>query len=413
MTTDDFIRAHAAEPVERLALLAAKQLPRDEAAYALRQIEGRQRLRPKVPSWAACDALRYPARLALEQCSGEAAARYKAGVAARLLSGGRGRLLADLTGGFGVDFFFVSRLFDRAVYVERNAELAAVATHNLPLLGAENVDFIVSDAVGYLREMPTVDLLFLDPARRDAAGRKTVLLSDCEPDAVALLPLLRRKCRFLMLKLSPMLDVERALGELGVVTEVHVFAHRGECKDLLLVADMERAAAGAPTPDEAAVFCVEDDAVFAYRRGDEAAVALGYPARFGSLVGQYLYEPGPSLLKAGAFRLAAERFGLQKLHPNSHLYVSSELVLGFPGRTFRVDRESGFGKRELRAFAAGAGRANLAVRNFPADVATLRKRLGVRDGGPEYWFATTLGTGGEHRLLACTKAVGPAGESGL
>lgn len=396
MTVSEFIARHRTDPVEPLAFTASRLLGAADAAFALRQIEGWQRLRHKVPSWAACECLLYPARLALEQCSGEPAARYKACIASRLFPDGG--TMADLTGGFGVDFFFMARHFGRATYVERNAELAHIVARNLQRMGLKNADFIANDGLCHLPAMEPVDLLFLDPARRDGGGRKTVRLEDCEPNVPELMPLLRGKCRTLMLKLSPMLDVEQAVASLGSVSEVHVFSHRGECKDLVLVVDPQGGGG-----DEPQVFCAEDDRCFCFRKSDEIAQNPPFFTDFPALPGLYLYEPGPALLKGGAFRLPAVRYGLQKLHPNSHLYVAARRVAGFPGRVFRVRRVSGFGKRELRAFVQGVAQANLAVRNFPAPVAELRKRLRVKEGGEEYWFATTLADG-SRRLLACTKA---------
>lgn len=385
--TESFILAHRLDRVETLAFALAKRRDVD-AAFALRQIDGWQRLRAKVPSWAAVADLRYPARLSLEQCSGEAAAAYKLRVARRLLP--PGGTLVDLTGGLGVDFSFLARHFGKAVYVERQAELCRLARHNFPLLGLPDAVVAEADGTDFLAEMAKADLVFLDPARRDGAGRKTVLIEDCEPDVLKLRPLLMEKAAFAMLKLSPMLDLHSAVKALGRVAEAHVFATHGECKDLLLVL-----ARGASVP---AVHCAEDGAEFTFTADEEREACPTYASR----VKDFLYEPGASLLKAGAFKAVAVRFGLEKLHPNTHLYTSDSLVPDFPGRSFRVERTGGFGKRELRVFCNGVERANLTVRNFPVSVAELRRRLRVKEGGGEYWFAATLADG-SRTLIACRK----------
>ena len=193
MKEERYIREHRTDDVTRLALQLSGRNDLD-TAYILQQIEGWQRLRTKVPSWAAVDGLRYPPRLALEQCSGEKAARYKADVVERLLP--EGATMVDLTGGLGVDFSFMAKLFREATYIERNAMLAEIAAHNFPLLGLEHAHCVAGDGTELLRTMSTVDLLFLDPARRDAAGHKTVLLKDCEPNVIELLPLFREKARY-------------------------------------------------------------------------------------------------------------------------------------------------------------------------------------------------------------------------
>lgn len=380
-------------PVSELALKLSGCKDID-VADTLQQVEGWQRMRDKVPSWAAVDDLRYPHRLALEQCSGEAAARYKATVVQRLMSGTEGPTrMADLTGGFGVDFSFVARNFTQATYVERQESLCALARHNFPLLGLPQAEVVCADGTDYLRTMQPVDLLFLDPARRDTAGRKTVLIADCEPDVCILQQLLLEKARFVVLKLSTMLDISGALHALSHVREVHVVAVGGEAKDLLLV--LERSFC-----DEPAVFVCENGQTFQFTYTEENNTQPVY-ATAGNL-GLYLYEPGPATMKAGAFKLTAERFALQKLHPNSHLYTSDQFVENFPGRAFRIEHVLGFGKRDVKALHKLTERANLTVRNFPTSVAALRKKLKLKEGGSHYLFATTLADG-SHALLVCTK----------
>lgn len=389
--TAAYVRLHRDDDVERLALSPGEAAGVD-LHLALQEIEGRQRLGRKVPSWAATEGLRHPPRLALEQCSGEAAALYKAGLARRLLP--RGGSMADLTGGLGVDFAAQARLFDRCTYVEHNEKLCALARHNLPLLGLGRARIVCAEAERYLAAMEPVDWLYLDPARRDTAGRKTVFIADCRPDVTELAPLLLEKGRYVLLKLSPMLDTADAVRRLPAVAEVHVVADGGECKELLLL--LCRGHEGEPV-----VTCVDGPRVFAFRPGEEQ-VASPAPA---AKLRRYLYEPGAALLKAGALKLTAVRFGLEKLHPNSHLYTSDRLTGDFPGRTFLVEDVYGFSKKELRRFAADCPQANLTLRNFPGTTAELRRRLRLKEGGDRYCFATTPADGGKV-LIVCRKVKG-------
>lgn len=398
MTNDEYIVANRNRRVEDVALELSRR-PDLDAPFVLRQIEGYQRMRTKVPRWTEVEGIHFPPRLALEQCSGQPAAEYKAQVVARLLtpldSSKRG---VDLTGGMGVDFSFIAPLFITRTYVEQRAELVEAARHNFPLLGLGDAEIVHGDGVEYLRALPFMsgdggglDLIYLDPARRDAHGGKTVLIEDCEPNVAELLPLLRAKGRITMVKLSPMLDVHRAIATLnivasGCVSEVHVFASGGECKDLLLVINGDEADVSV---DEPTVYCADKHGTFAFTQSEESAAS--YPHC--SHPTGYLYEPGPALMKAGAFRSVAARYNLAKLHANSHLYVSPEFVADFPGRTFEIVRTYSFAKADLKALAADlkaeGGKANLTVRNFPASVADLRKKLKLREGGNTYLFATT------------------------
>ena len=390
--TRRFIEAHRRDDIARLALQLTGRTDID-ARLALTQIEGWQRLQAKVPSWATQPDLRYPPRLSLEQCSGEAAARYKVRLVQRLVSHRDG--MADLTGGLGVDFAFLAPLFRRAVYVERQAVLCRLARHNLPLVGAPHAEVKEADAVAALDSLPPLDLLFIDPARRDAAGRKTVCLADCEPDLERLALRLLDRADTVLAKLSPMLDLSEALSTLPHVAEAHVVAEGGECKELLVV--MQRTAGGEPL-----IVCADG------RLGFHPSEEAGALPHYATQPHRYLYEPEASVLKAGAFRLTAARYGLEKLHPNSHLYTADRLVTDFPGRTFEVTACSGMGRAQLRTLLGEKPKANLSVRNFPATVAELRKRLKLHDGGDTYLFATTLADGA-HVLLVCRKvsAAGP------
>ena len=371
-----FIEENARADVRSLAL-QAKKYPQVDMAMAVVQIAGRPIAEAKVPSWYRTEGLLYPKHLSMEQCSSEVTASYKAGLV-------EGEIFADLTGGFGIDCSFLSRKFKKADYVERQAELCELAEHNFPLLGLD-IDVHNEDGVEYLKQMQPVDCLFLDPARRDGHGGKTVAISDCEPDVSALEDLLVEKARTVMVKLSPMLDLSLALNTLKHVREAHVVSVNNECKELLLILQKASASSCVSIHCEHILnTCEHQHFVFTQEqeRTSECPLANDVEA--------YLYEPNASILKAGAYRSLAQSYPVKKLHPSSHLYVSSHLIEDFPGRRFHVEEVSGFGKKELKPFLQGMEKANLTIRNFPSSVADLRKRLKLKEGGDIYLFATTL-----------------------
>lgn len=379
-----FIDSHRGDDVRTLAL-QAKKYPAVDMAEAVVQIAGYQIAEKKVPLWAQTAGIRYPQHLSMEQCSSEVTARYKASLVS-------GDTLTDLTAGWGVDCSFLARNFRCADYVERQETLCRIAAHNFPLLGLPHVRIHCADAVEYLQSMEPVDCLFLDPARRDSHGGKTVAIAECEPDVCRLEPLLVEKGKTVMIKLSPMLDMASALRDLQYVRRIHVVSVNNECKELIILLrkapDEEEAAAG-----EVIISCeqVVNNSVhqhFQFTFSEEKSA--GCP--LAESVGNYLYEPGAALLKAGPYRLLATRYGVEKLHLNSHLYTSSGLV-DFPGRRFRVTAVSGFGKKDLKVLLEGVEKANLTVRNFPSSVAELRKKLKLKEGGDTYLFATTLASG--------------------
>ena len=386
--TLQYIKEHVHDDV-RLLALQAKKFPEVDMAFAVTQIAGRQIASVKLPTWAAESDLFYPRHLSMEQCSSEATALYKSGLV-------HGDTFADLTGGFGVDCSFLSRRFRTSHYVERQSELCDLARHNFPLLGL-NIEVHHQDGVSYLQQMQPVDCIYLDPARRDGHGGKTVAISDCEPDLCQLEELLVTKARTVLVKLSPMLDLSLALKELRYVREVHIVTVQSECKELLLLLRKDSA------ESEVAIHCVQllvggEQRRYVFTQEQERCA----DCPLAPAVGAYLYEPNASILKAGAYRSLTQAYPVKKLHASSHLYTSDSLVTDFPGRTFNVMAVVGFGKKELKNLLGGLEKANLTIRNFPSSVAELRKRLKLKEGGDDYLFATTLANG-EKVLVHCRK----------
>lgn len=399
MTTAEFIREYRERDIRQLAL-QANRFPDVDMLYALDQIQGWQIARRKLPKWAACDGVIFPQHLSMEQCSSEPTAQYKLNLATEWAERvGHASRMTDLTGGFGVDFSFTSCAFAAATYVERNEQLCHIVEHNLPLLGLDNATVVCADAVEYLSTVEPQTMLFLDPARRDEHGAKTVMLADCTPDVVQLLPQLLEKSRFTMLKLSPMLDWHKAVDDLqGTVREVHIVSVGGECKELLLVLSTV-------VESELKVYCADlstasdTSSLFVYTPGSSAPVVN---SKLKTQNSKFVHEPNASIMKAGCFDELAAAYGVSPVSCNSHLFLSDEPVEGFPGRSFVVERVTTMNKGELRKALVGIEKANIATRNFPLTVAELRKRLKIKDGGDVYIFATTSAEG-EHLLLISRK----------
>lgn len=399
MTTAEFIREYRERDIRQLAL-QANRFPDVDMPYALDQIQGWQIARRKLPKWAACDGVIFPPHLSMEQCSSEPTAQYKLNLAMEWAERvGHASRMTDLTGGFGVDFSFTSCAFAAATYVERNEQLCHIVEHNLPLLGLNNVTVVCADAVEYLSTVEPQTMLFLDPARRDEHGAKTVMLADCTPDVVQLLPQLLEKSRFTMLKLSPMLDWHKAVDDLqGTVREAHIVSVGGECKELLLVLSTV-------VESELKVYCADlstasdTSSLFVYTPGSSAPVVN---SKLKTQNSKFVHEPNASIMKAGCFDELAAAYGVSPVSRNSHLFLSDEPVEDFPGRSFVVERVTTMNKGELRKALVGIEKANIATRNFPLTVAELRKRLKIKDGGDVYIFATTTAEG-EHLLLISRK----------
>lgn len=399
--TQAFVASHRADDVRLLALMADK-FPDVDMPWALQQIAGWQTARQKLPSWAGVEGVIYPPHLAMEQCSSEQTARWKtigniADTVSHPLKGlGKNSLLVDLTGGFGVDFSYMAKDFERAVYVERQEELCAIARHNFGLLGLSHAEVVCGDGAEYLHQMEKhATVIYLDPARRNEYGGKTYAISDCTPDVISLRDELLKKADFIVVKLSPMLDWREAVRQLPAqYTEVRIVSVGNECKELLLILSDVVAA-------PLRMVCINDDEIFVTGFSTKRAKTSESPLST-SCAPLYLYEPNASIMKAGCFAALCETFGVEAVSENSHLFISSDFIDTFPGRKFQIMAISSMNKKQLKQTLQGITQANISVRNFPLTAQQLRQRLRLKDGGDTYIFGTTTRED-DHLLLVCNK----------
>lgn len=355
------------------------------------------RMRRKVPEWADTGGLVFPTGLSMEQCSSSATARYKASLAREITGGG----IIDLTGGLGVDCWAFSLSAPAVHHNEMDAELSDAVRHNFAALGVTNASFScievtpdtltdVLDAAGF-----EPGLIYLDPARRSGTGRKVFLLEDCRPDLPALKEALLDAAQDILVKLSPMADITMVCRRLGPeVREVHVVGAEGECKEILVwmhggwhegytivVGDLRF------TPEE------ETAARPAFLPGPDA-------------VKGWLFEPSPTLMKAGCFNLLSSRHGLFKLGRFTHLYVTGapSEELDRYGKLFEIIDTQNFDGRSIKALGKSLKRCEVTARNLPISSEELRRKMGVTSGGDTHVFAFTADFADtSQRLLAVTR----------
>lgn len=444
-------------------VMARKEWPRpedpelaglDAKSLAVNTIEGRKRLRKKLPEWVASTELVYPSSLCTEQCSSSDTARYKASVVQRIfneyvspvastrsateeagsvtdknssvtkkqsvtstgsVTGPKNWKIADLTGGLGVDSWAFSEVAEEVLYNEMNPALVAAARHNFKALGVTNI-FIknseatsdsLKDILGDFRP----DVIFLDPARRDSAGKKVFLLEDCSPDVLKMLPELFGISRFVLLKLSPMADITMAVERLDRtyeeylekasgkgwngqwVREVHVVASGGECKELLILLDREWSEGYSLT-------CREDGKTLTFKPEEITKAKASYPD---STFARIIFEPGKSLTKAGVFNAICERFGLVKLARFTHLYTISEPLsdseseqrtapLKDFGKVFYVKEILPLNKSSMKDVGKRYPHSEVSAKNIPMSSDELRTRLKVKSGDDAHIFGVRIET---------------------
>lgn len=385
----DFIQAHIDDDTATL-LLSAHRHGGVDVPFAVGQIEARRRLKGKLPEWYQNAGLIMGGRVPAEQCSSELTARYKRGLV-------EGESLCDLTGGMGVDLWYMSEGMRRAIYTERQATLCEAARHNFQVLAdGRHPDIEVRHGDGRELPIPSVDVLYLDPARRAGDGSRVYAIEDCEPNLVAWQGELLRHAPTVVAKLSPMVDLTDVLRKLRGVTELHVVAVRNECKEVLV--KMRREA-------DVGVVCHCVDFLSSGRTDYSSTFPdTLVPPVVQAVVGRYLYEPDVTLMKARLFGSLCQQFQLCQLDHDTHLMTSGQLHPDFPGRIFCVDEQIPFSSKTLRRLKSRIPQANIATRNFPLTADQLRRRTAIRDGGEVYLFGAKVNLQGP-QLLLCYKAL--------
>lgn len=361
----------------------------------LPQMEARKKASEKLADWTSDPNLIFPVRLSVEQCSSQKTALWKQDLLRHRIPDAERTVFTDLTGGFGVDCWYISRIFKEARYVERDPQLCEIAGHNFARLGGTPISIYQEETESFLSRGSRIGgTAFIDPARRNELQQKLVALSDCTPNLIEIAPLLTFHFDCVLVKLSPMLDISLALRQLPHCGFVEVWAVQKECKELIVFLDFKQS----PPAEIPITAKHEGYADFTFTREAEKKISCPTTAQ----VQTYLYEPNIAILKAGAFQTIGHNFGLFKLHKNSHLYTSDQLIPDFPGRKFRILTHFGCKSAEVKTAMQGIDCCELTVRNFPLKAPEVRKKYRLRDGGKLTLFATTLASG-EHRFLLCEK----------
>jgi hypothetical protein len=369
-----FIRQHEQDDPHQLVLRhpGIEGVP---ISVIAEQIIGRRKAREKIPAIYATDKIVYPPGVNLEQCSSEATALFKSNV---LFTESCGKSsLADLTGGFGVDSYFFSKVFHQVYYVEPDTSLLEIVTHNFEQLKANGVICHHTTAEAFLSTSDQIfDCVYIDPSRRDIQNRKVSSFAECNPNVIHLLPEIFRKSNLLLVKASPLLDIQQGVKELSCVKMIFVLSVENECKELLFLC--EKNFEGEPIIG--AINLSKNNTIdsFYFKYTEERLAKASFSDPLG-----YLFEPNASILKAGAFKLVSERFNVAKLHPNTHLFTADTLVENFPGKVFKIVSQVKPDPKMLQAFFPDA-KANLTTRNYPLSVKELKAKTKLMDGGNKF-----------------------------
>ena len=378
-----FINANLHSDVAKLAL-KKNPFPEVDFATILNQISAKSKAKHKLPTWFETENIIYPSKISVEQTSSEKTAMYKSG----LISGEN---LIDLTGGFGVDDYYFSKKMKSVVHCEMNYELSDLANHNFQHLKATNIKCFAGDSLEILKNLnQQFDWIYIDPSRRSEAKGKVFMLRECLPNVPDLLENYFKFSENILVKTAPILDISAGLIELSNVKTIHIIALENEVKELLW--EIKRGYSGEVEIKTANILKDKTEGLD-FDLSEEYIANLGLPKK-------YLYEPNSTIMKSGAFDAVGAIFNMDKLHVNSHLYTSDEII-DFPGRSFKIEQVFPYAKAEMKTFLQNK-KANITVRNFPETVESIRKKWKIADGGDSYCFFTT-DLNSNKIIVLCTK----------
>ena len=373
----EFIISHRTEDPLSL-VLQQKKYPQWDMKFVAQQIEGYRMAQDKLPTLSLCDDFVYPPKLNREQCSSETTALFKA------MEYAKGKHIADITGGLGIDTVFMAKYAATVDYIEQNEELHDIATHNFRALELGNISAHCSDSINFLKNTNKhFDLIYADPARRDNQGRKVSALENCTPNILENIDLLLSKADMLLIKSSPMLDITEAVAQLKHVSEITIVAVKNECKEILFLCT------GNVSDTSPKCHCINFKSngsvdKITFNREEETTLSIPYSAN----IEQYIYDPNVTLLKGGAFKTTSILYDIKKIHRNTHLYTSEKKIEQFAGRIFKVIKELHPSAKEI-AKDIPNGKAHVITRNYPMSSEELQKKLRLKEGGDLYIIGLT------------------------
>lgn len=357
-----------------------------------RQIRMLRKCRSKLPSYYAARCIVPP--IAYEQASSEATAAARTeGIVAAIPEGERG-LAVDLTCGLGVDSLALSRAFGQVTAVEVDPLRTQIARWNFRQLGAENIDVVNAAAEDFLAEWPmdrAIDLVYVDPSRKRADGKRVYSPEESSPDILKLMPSLRKMARRTVVKLSPLFDVAEAYRVFGDDTCVEVISLEGECKEVLAKTGFGQDGGGGGTP-YLRVTAIRQGCVQRYDFDRKTCECGNVPA---ADVGEarFLLVPDVAFYKARAVDAYVSEYLADApggLRLSGEYLFADELPEDFAGKTYRITFRHPYQPKEIGRLLRSRGirRVNVHRRNFPFTSEQIGRALGVELGGSTDIFCT-------------------------
>lgn len=352
------------------------------------QIQAVRIARVKIPEFSKRDDIIYPAKLHLEQSSSFLTSQFKA----NLLYGMKG---VDLTGGFGIDTYFLGKTNYEVIYTEPNRELAAIVATNFKNLNADTIKVLDLSAELMLDQLSMqLDWFYIDPSRRNDQNTKIITFEKSQPDVINLQSKLKKKFHRGLIKASPMLSITKAINQLNHVIAVNILALKDEVKELLFEIDYNK------KRHHPKIKCYDlalsQPLLFSADYEQENNVITDFNS-----VKNYLYIPHSTILKAGFFNKVSIDYDVNKIAEHTHVYTSTRQI-DFPGRCFKVKKVLAYKPKFIKKYYAGKD-FHVIKKNFGISAENIRLKFKLNPRGNHYLIAFKDNNG--DRIIADTELV--------
>lgn len=392
----EFINIHSKDIPEKLRLkYSDKHNEHFDYSFAIDQIEARNKVRTKLRNTIQISQFLFPSPLIAEQASSDDIALFHSSII------GGAKTVLDMTAGLCIDAMHMAKAGATVTALDINPLNVEIGRHNATVSGIKSLSIHNIDSAEFVRITDCrFDIVFADPARRNTTkGKRVYSLQDSSPDIVALLPRLRKISQRLLVKSSPMIDITDTLRRIPCTQEIFVVSLNGECKEILIDADLSIDKCNSPRITAVDIKPDQDaKRLISIRLDTENNHEIPLADEKDIEKAHYLYEPAAAVMKIGApaFVEIARQFPcLRKLHPNTHVFISPSSVQSFPGRTHMIDKIITL--RDPIVKTLKGNKINTVCRNFGMTPEELKKRLKISDGGSQFLYAVNTTVG--HRLI--------------
>lgn len=345
------------------------------SAVLCNQIKYLGRCRTKIPHYY--DALCIIPPLSYEQSSSELSALVKRET---------GDSFLDLTCGLGVDTYHYSKQFRSVITIERDELIAKIARENFRRLGATNIDVVNSSCEDFLENYSgkPFDLVYVDPARRDHTKR-VFLLEDCSPNIVELIPTLQKITKKVIIKLSPLFDMDEAERIFGSGVTLRAVSVADECKELCVEIDFQSQGG-----TKIITSCVSKNGTINESVFDKEEISEALQ-QGDKDVEEYKYI---SILDVALRKMRCGSGYYKKYHAECKPLYDNGVALwmdeptNFAGKVYPIERVMEYKPKLIKEL--GIKTATIIIQNFDIPLEELRKRLSIKSGSGATLIFTTI-----------------------